>query len=76
MGLLSAIVDNVPFVAASQGMYDLLTYPTDHPFWEFLALTTGTGGSAVIIGTAAGVAVMGIEQIDFMWYLKKLVGLR
>ncbi len=72
LGLLSAIVDNVPLVAASQGMYDLSTYPTDHPFWEFLALTTGTGGSAVIIGTAAGVAVMGIERIDFMWYLKKI----
>lgn len=72
LGLLSAIVDNVPLVAASQGMFDLTTYPTDHPFWEFLAFTTGTGGSAVIIGTAAGVAVMGIEQIDFMWYLKKI----
>lgn len=72
LGLLSAIVDNVPLVAASQGMYDLSTYPTDHPFWEFLAFTTGTGGSAVIIGTAAGVAVMGIEQIDFVWYLKKI----
>ena len=72
LGLLSAIVDNVPLVAAAQGMYNLTTYPTDHPFWEFLALTTGTGGSAIIIGTAAGVAVMGIEQIDFMWYLKKI----
>jgi len=72
LGLLSAIVDNVPLVAASQGMYDLNTYPTDHFFWEFLALTTGTGGSALIIGTAAGVAVMGIEHIDFMWYLKKI----
>ncbi|MEO6721905.1 MAG: sodium:proton antiporter NhaD [Ferruginibacter sp.] len=72
LGLLSAIVDNVPLVAASQGMYDLATYPTDHPFWEFLALTTGTGGSAIIIGSAAGVAVMGIEHIDFMWYLKKI----
>ena len=72
LGLLSALVDNVPLVAASQGMYDLGTYPTDHPFWEFLALTTGTGGSAIIIGSAAGVAVMGIEQIDFMWYLKKI----
>lgn len=72
LGLLSAVVDNVPLVAASQGMYDLATYPTDHPFWEFLALTTGSGGSALIIGTAAGVAVMGIEQIDFMWYLKKI----
>ena len=72
LGMLSAIIDNVPLVAASQGMYDLSAYPTDHPFWEFLALTTGTGGSALIIGTAAGVAVMGIEQIDFMWYLKKI----
>ena len=72
LGLLSAIVDNVPLVAASQGMFDLTTYPTDHLFWEFLALTTGTGGSAVIIGTAAGVAVMGIEQIKFMWYLKNI----
>lgn len=72
LGLLSAIVDNVPLVAASQGMFDLTTYPTDHPFWSFLALTTGIGGSAVIIGTAAGVAVMGIEQINFMWYLKKI----
>jgi Na+/H+ antiporter NhaD/arsenite permease-like protein len=72
LGLLSAIIDNVPLVAASQGMYDLSTYPTDHPFWSFLALTTGTGGSAIIIGTAAGVAVMGIEKINFVWYLKKI----
>ncbi len=72
LGLLSALVDNVPLVAAAQGMYDLTTYPTDHPFWEFLALTTGTGGSAIIIGSAAGVAAMGIEAINFMWYLKKI----
>lgn len=72
LGLLSAVVDNVPLVAAAQGMYELNTYPTDHPFWEFLALTTGSGGSALIIGSAAGVAVMGIEQINFMWYLKKI----
>jgi len=72
LGLISAIVDNVPLVAAAQGMYDLQTYPTDHHFWEFLALTTGTGGSAIIIGSAAGVAAMGIEKIDFMWYLKNI----
>ena len=72
LGILSSIVDNVPLVAATEGMYDLSIYPTDHPFWEFLALTTGTGGSAIIIGSAAGVAVMGIEQIDFIWYLKKI----
>ena len=72
MGLLSAIVDNVPLVAAAQGMYDLNAFPPDHPFWEFLTLTTGTGGSAIIIGSAAGVAAMGIERIDFMWYLKRI----
>ncbi|RYU94479.1 sodium:proton antiporter NhaD [Emticicia agri] len=72
LGLLSAIVDNVPLVAAAQGMYDLNTFPQDHRFWEFLALTTGTGGSTIIIGSAAGVAVMGIENIDFMWYLKRI----
>ena len=72
LGLLSALVDNVPLVAATQGMYSLADFPMDHPFWEFLALTTGTGGSAIIIGSAAGVAVMGIEHVDFMWYLKKI----
>jgi Na+/H+ antiporter NhaD/arsenite permease-like protein len=72
LGLLSALVDNVPLVAAAQGMFSMATYPTDHPFWEFLALTTGTGGSAIIIGSAAGVAVMGLENIQFMWYLKKI----
>ncbi len=72
LGLLSAVLDNVPLVAASQGMYDLATYPTDHPFWTFLALTTGTGGSAIIIGSAAGVAVMGIEHVNFIWYLKRI----
>ncbi len=72
LGLLSALVDNVPLVAASQGMYDLSAYPIDHPFWEFLALTTGTGGSAIIIGSSAGVAVMGIEQVSFLKYLKKI----
>jgi Na+/H+ antiporter NhaD/arsenite permease-like protein len=72
LGLLSAVVDNVPLVAAAQGMYDLNTYPTDHNFWEFIALTTGTGGSAIIIGSAAGVAVMGMEAVSFIWYLKKI----
>lgn len=72
IGLLSAIVDNVPLVAATQGMYDLNTYPTDHYMWEFLAYCTGTGGSILIIGSAAGVAAMGIEKIDFIWYLKRI----
>jgi len=72
IGLLSAIVDNVPLVAASIGMYDLQTYPTDHYFWEFLAYCAGTGGSALIIGSAAGVAAMGMEKITFFWYFKKI----
>lgn len=72
LGLFSAIIDNVPLVAAAQGMFSLDMYPTNHVFWEFLALTTGTGGSAIIIGSAAGVAVMGIEKITFFWYLKNI----
>jgi len=72
IGLLSAVVDNVPLVAASTGMYSLQQYPTDHSFWEFLAYATGTGGSVLIIGSAAGVAVMGIERINFLWYLKRI----
>jgi Na+/H+ antiporter NhaD/arsenite permease-like protein len=75
IGLLSAIVDNVPLVAASQGMYGLDQYPTDHFFWEFLAYATGTGGSALIIGSAAGVAAMGMEKISFFWYFKKITWL-
>lgn len=72
LGALSAVVDNVPLVAATQGMYGLSHFPTDHTFWTFLALTTGTGGSMIIIGSAAGVAAMGMEDIKFMWYLKKI----
>lgn len=72
IGLLSAIVDNVPLVAASMGMYDLTNYPTDSYIWEFLAYCSGTGGSILIIGSAAGVAAMGMEKIDFIWYVKKI----
>lgn len=72
IGLLSSIIDNVPLVAAAQGMYDLTRYPTDHYFWEFLAYCAGTGGSVLIIGSAAGVAAMGMEKISFFWYLKKI----
>ena len=89
IGLLSAIVDNVPLVAASMGMYDIETpqslamadpanyefiqhFVVDGNFWEFLAYCAGTGGSVLIIGSAAGVAVMGMERIDFVWYLKKM----
>ena len=69
IGLLSAIVDNVPLVAATQGMY---TYPTDHHLWHYIAYCAGTGGSILIIGSAAGVAIMGIEKINFMWYARKI----
>ena len=72
IGFLSAIVDNVPLVAAAQGMYSLDQFPTDHYFWEFLAYCAGTGGSALIIGSAAGVAAMGMERIDFFWYLRRI----
>ncbi|MCU0418382.1 MAG: sodium:proton antiporter NhaD [Cyclobacteriaceae bacterium] len=72
IGVISAIVDNVPLVAASMGMYSLDTYPPDHLIWEYLAYCAGTGGSLLIIGSAAGVAVMGMEKIEFIWYLKRL----
>jgi Na+/H+ antiporter NhaD/arsenite permease-like protein len=82
IGLLSAIIDNVPLVAASMNMYPIAVAGSTDPwlthfvqdghFWHFLAYTAGTGGSILIIGSAAGVAVMGIEKIDFMWYLKKI----
>jgi Na+/H+ antiporter NhaD/arsenite permease-like protein len=75
VGLLSSIVDNVPLVAGAQGMYSLVQFPTDHYFWEFLAYAAGTGGSALIIGSAAGVAAMGMEKINFFWYLKKITWL-
>ena len=72
LGVLSAIVDNVPLVAAAQGMYSLTEFPLDHPFWQFMAYCTGTGGSILIIGSAAGVAAMGLTKIEFFWYLKKI----
>lgn len=72
IGLLSALVDNVPLVAASMGMYSLAVYPQDHMIWEYLAYCAGTGGSILIIGSAAGVAVMGMEKVDFIWYVKKI----
>jgi Na+/H+ antiporter NhaD/arsenite permease-like protein len=75
IGLASAVVDNVPLVAASMGMYSLTTYPTDHFLWEFLAYCAGTGGSILIIGSAAGVAAMGLERISFGWYVKHISGL-
>lgn len=72
IGVVSAIVDNVPLVAACMGMYSLDTYPIDHMIWEYLAYCAGTGGSLLIIGSAAGVAVMGMENIDFIWYVKRI----
>ena len=75
LGLLSAIVDNVPLVAASMGMYSLTQYPTDSFLWEFIAYCAGTGGSILIIGSAAGVAAMGLENIHFFWYVRRISGL-
>ena len=75
IGLASAVVDNVPLVAASMGMYNLAQYPTDSFLWEFIAYCAGTGGSILIIGSAAGVAAMGLEKIDFFWYARKIGGL-
>ncbi len=72
IGMLSSLFDNVPLVAALQSMYSLEVFHTDHYFWELLAYTAGTGGSCLIIGSAAGVAVMGMEKIDFIWYLKNI----
>ena len=86
IGFLSAIVDNVPLVAASMGMYEVVPeaaglsawdamFVKDGLFWQFLAFCAGTGGSMLIIGSAAGVAVMGLEKIDFMWYIRRISGL-
>lgn len=75
LGLLSAIVDNVPLVAASIGMYNLAQHPADSFLWEFIAYCAGTGGSILIIGSAAGVAAMGLEKIHFFWYVKRVSGL-
>jgi Na+/H+ antiporter NhaD/arsenite permease-like protein len=72
IGLLSAVFDNVPLVAAVQGMYSLSMYPMDDLFWQFLAYTSGTGGSALIVGSAAGVAAMGLEKINFFWYVRTI----
>jgi Na+/H+ antiporter NhaD/arsenite permease-like protein len=75
LGLLSAVVDNVPLVAASMGMYSLGQYPADSFLWEFVAYCAGTGGSILIIGSAAGVAAMGLEKIHFCWYVRRISAL-
>jgi Na+/H+ antiporter NhaD/arsenite permease-like protein len=75
LGFLSAIIDNVPLVAAVMGMYPMDIHPIDDKLWQFIAYTAGTGGSMLIIGSAAGVAAMGMERIDFIWYFKKIAWL-
>ncbi|KAG9440338.1 hypothetical protein H6P81_020503 [Aristolochia fimbriata] len=74
IGVVSAIIDNVPLVAATMGMYDLTSFPQDSDFWQLVAYCAGTGGSMLIIGSAAGVAFMGMEKVDFFWYLRKVSG--
>ena len=75
VGLLSAVIDNVPLVAACIKMYPLTHFPTNHHFWAFLSYCTGTGGSILVIGSAAGVVAMGMAKINFFWYLKKITPL-
>lgn len=72
IGLASSVIDNVPLVAATMGMYSLEQFPTDHSFWELIAYCAGTGGSILIIGSAAGIVYMGLEKVDFFWYLKNI----
>ncbi|MGH2638364.1 MAG: sodium:proton antiporter, partial [Rhabdochlamydiaceae bacterium] len=72
IGILSAIIDNVPLVAGAMGMYPIEQFPTDHPLWMMIAYAAGTGGSLLIIGSSAGVALMGMEKIDFLTYMKKV----
>jgi Na+/H+ antiporter NhaD/arsenite permease-like protein len=75
LGLASAVVDNVPLVAAAMGMYSLNQFPPDSFIWEFIAYCAGTGGSILIIGSAAGVAAMGLENIHFFWYVRRISAL-
>ncbi len=72
IGIASAVVDNVPLVAATMSMYDLTAIPQDHSFWQLTAYAAGTGGSMLIIGSAAGVVFMGLEKVDFLWYFRKI----
>jgi NhaD family Na+/H+ antiporter len=72
LGIASAVIDNVPLVAAAISMYDFTEIPSDSSFWHLIAYTAGTGGSLLIIGSAAGVVYMGLEKVDFFWYLKRI----
>nr|GLL23723.1 Na(+)/H(+) antiporter NhaD [Ipomoea trifida] len=74
IGVVSALIDNVPLVAATMGMYDLSSFPQDSEFWQLVAYCAGTGGSMLLVGSAAGVAYMGMEKVDFFWYLRKVSG--
>ncbi|KAK4563219.1 hypothetical protein RGQ29_005647 [Quercus rubra] len=74
IGVVSAIIDNVPLVAATMGMYDLTSFPQDSQFWQLIAYCASTGGSMLVIGSAAGVVFMGMEKVDFFWYLRKVSG--
>lgn len=75
MGLLSSVIDNVPLVSAAVNMYSLAQFPRDSLVWEFLAYCAGTGGSLLVIGSAAGVTAMGMERITFGWYAKRIAPL-
>lgn len=72
IGVVSAIIDNVPLVAATMGMYDLTYFTQDSIFWQLVAFCAGTGGSMLVLGSAAGVALMAMEKVDFLWYLRKV----
>lgn len=72
IGMASAVIDNVPLVAATMGMYDLATQPADSELWQLVAYCAGTGGSLLVIGSAAGVAYMGLEKATFGWYLRRV----
>ncbi|MFN0065562.1 MAG: sodium:proton antiporter NhaD [Chlamydiales bacterium] len=72
IGLISSVIDNVPLVAATMGMYDMASYPIDSKLWQMIAYAAGTGGSILIIGSAAGVVFMGMEKVDFLWYARKV----
>ena len=72
IGAVSAIIDNVPLVAATMGMYGLDTQPVDAQLWQLIAFCAGTGGSLLVIGSAAGVALMGLEKVEFLWYAKRI----
>merc|ERR1712048_327569 len=72
IGIASSLIDNVPLVAATMGMYDLGHFGTDHKLWQLIALCAGTGGSILLIGSSSGIALMGLEEVEFLWYTKKI----